>query len=102
MSYKTFAISLISAAAISLGIAAPSLAEPAILVGQVIGSRINVRSLPTTAAASPHYGLVGDRVEVLSTTRGRDHYIWYYVEFQSGARGWVRGDYVSVDGEGGC
>lgn len=102
MSYKTFAISLVSAAAISLGLAAPSYAEPAILVGHVIGSRINVRSLPTTTSASPHYGLVGDRVEILSTTQGRDTYIWHYVEFQSGARGWIRGDYVSVEGEGGC
>ncbi|CAA9212370.1 hypothetical protein AVDCRST_MAG92-158 [uncultured Coleofasciculus sp.] len=78
----------------SLGIALPVLATPAVLVGQETGSRVNVRVIPSTRSDSPHYGLVGDRVEVIRQTEGRDGFTWYYVEFSSGARGWIRSDFV--------
>lgn len=76
--------------------AAPVLAAPAYIVGGQPGSRINVRSAPSTSAASPHYGLVGDRVQIIDATYSEDGYHWYYVEFASGARGWIRGDLVNV------
>ncbi len=86
--------SILSASVVSLSIAVPVLATPAVLVGRETGSRVNVRSSPSTRAYSPHYGLVGDRVEVLNQTEGRDGYTWYYVEFRSRARGWIRGDFL--------
>jgi hypothetical protein len=86
--------SILSATIISLGIAVPVMASPAVLVGQETGSRVNVRSAPSREANSPSYGLVGDRVEILRQTEGSDGYTWYYIEFRSGARGWVRGDFV--------
>lgn len=78
----------------SVGIAIPALASPAVLVGRITGSRVNVRSYPSTQAASPSYGLVGDRVEVLEQRKGSDDYIWYCVRFRSGTIGWVRSDLV--------
>lgn len=76
--------------------AAPVFAAPAYLVGAQPGSRVNVRSGPSTASYSPHYGVVGDRVQVINSTTGNDGYYWYYVEFASGARGWIRGDFIEV------
>jgi len=63
--------------------------------------RINIRSAPSTAAASPSYGLAGDVVKVLDQTTGKDGYVWHYVQFPSGAKGWVRGDLIRL-AEGGC
>ena len=87
-------VSILSTTVVSLSIAVPVLAAPAVLVGQATGSRVNVRSAPSTRADSPHYALVGDRVEVLRQTEGADGYTWFYVEFRSGATGWVRGDFI--------
>ncbi|NJP11601.1 MAG: SH3 domain-containing protein [Leptolyngbyaceae cyanobacterium RU_5_1] len=93
----------LATAAISLGAVLPVLAQPAMLVANQSSARINVRSQPTTSSQSPHYGLAGDRVEVLRSTRGQDGYIWHYVQFnQSGAKGWVRADLVSLLAEEGC
>ncbi|ABW26251.1 SH3 domain-containing protein [Acaryochloris marina] len=89
------ALSVLSISFMSLMAAAPVFAAPAYLVGQP-GGRINVRSSPSTSASSPHYGIVGDRVQVIDATYSDDGYHWYYVEFTSGARGWVRGDLVNV------
>jgi uncharacterized protein YraI len=62
------------------------------------GSRINLRSQPSTNAPAPSYGIPGDRVQILRSTRGTDGYTWHYVEFsQSKARGWVRGDLLALD-----
>ncbi len=96
MKAKYFLLSILSATALSWVAALPSLANPAYLVGQVPGSRVNVRSAPSTSAPSPHYGLVGDRVQVIRYVTDKDGYTWYYVEFPSRARGWIRGDYLSV------
>lgn len=87
-------LSIFAGAALSLGLVLPAFAAPAILSGLQPGSRVNVRSAPSTAASSPHYGLVGDRVDVLDEVQGRDRYTWYYVRFGSGAEGWIRGDFV--------
>ena len=72
----------------------PAFARPATLIAQDQGSRINVRSAPSTTAAAPHYGLAGDRVEITRSSMGRDGYQWFYVQFSSGAKGWVRSDFV--------
>ena len=79
-----------------LSVAPAAIAEPALLVGYTPGSRINVRSGPSTAHAVAHYGLVGDRVQTIDWVVGNDNYYWYYVEFSSGARGWIRGDFIAV------
>ncbi|HEY9637067.1 MAG TPA: SH3 domain-containing protein [Coleofasciculaceae cyanobacterium] len=93
MNIKSIA-SILCATVASLSFAVPVFATPAVLVGRATGSRVNVRALPSTQADSPHYGLVGDRVEILRQTKARDGYVWYYVEFSSGARGWIRGNFV--------
>lgn len=64
------------------------------------GDRINIRSGPSTQATSPHFGIAGDIVKVLSSTEGKDGYTWQYIQFPSGAKGWVRGDLVRFDEEG--
>lgn len=90
-------LSTLAAIATSLSLALPVAAQPAVLTAREAASRINVRSAPTTQAHSPHYGLVGDRVETLRSTPGSDGYLWYYVQFnQSGATGWVRGDFIQL------
>jgi uncharacterized protein YraI len=62
------------------------------------GSQINVRSQPSTNAPAPSYGIPGDRVQILRSTRGTDGYVWHYIEFsQSKTKGWVRGDLLMLD-----
>jgi len=78
----------------SVSLALPSFARPATLIAQDAGSRINVRSAPSTRATAPHYGIPGDRIEVISSVIGSDDYNWNYVKFSSGAKGWVRGDLI--------
>ncbi len=87
-------LSVIAATVASFSMALPLFARPATLIAQEPNSRINVRSAPTTASSSPHYGIAGDRVEVMSCVIGSDQYSWNYVKFSSGAKGWVRGDFV--------
>lgn len=88
-----FVLSAVAASLTTLTVALPSFARPATLMAQE-GSQINVRSAPTIASFRAHYGLVGDRVEVTRSTRGSDRAMWNYVQFSSGAKGWVRGDFV--------
>ncbi|UBF26089.1 SH3 domain-containing protein [Kovacikia minuta CCNUW1] len=94
MNVKLPILSAIAAAALSVGVALPAFAGPGVLIGLEPGARVNVRSEPSTRSYSPHYGLIGDRIEILDQTQGYDGYTWYYVSFRSGARGWVRGDFV--------
>lgn len=70
------------------------------ILGGNLGDRINVRSGPSTSASSPHFGVQGDVVQLLKQTRGRDGYTWQFVQFPSGAQGWVRGDLVKLMQEG--
>ena len=73
------------------------LAIPATLYTRDSGSRINIRSSPTTQSLALHYGLSGDNVEVSREVKGESGYTWYYVKFsKSGAQGWVRGDLIRL------
>ncbi len=89
-----FIWSAITASVAALSVALPSFARPATLVAQDVGSRINVRSAPTIASSRAHYGLAGDRVEIMRSMQGSDRAVWNYVQFSSGAKGWVRSDFV--------
>jgi hypothetical protein len=75
-------------------------AEYATLVSSDFRSPINVRDDANTRAYARHIGYAGDRVEVLDRTVGNDGYMWFFVRFTgSNATGWIRGDFVSLDGE---
>jgi hypothetical protein len=63
------------------------------------GTQINIRSGPGIEYRSLHYGLVGDRVEILDSQRENPSDIyshpWHQVRFvESGAVGWIRGDFL--------
>ncbi len=68
------------------------------------GSRITLRAGPGTQHTSRGYGLVGDRVHVLTSTppeldysTDRQGYLWYRVGFPgSGASGWIRKDFLDL------
>lgn len=64
------------------------------IIGNEPGSRVNIRNESSVYAASPSYGLVGDRVQILSGTIGQGGYYWYYVKFSSGVEGWIRADFI--------
>lgn len=62
-------------------------------------SQINIRSGPGIEHRSLHYGVVGDRVEILDSQRENSSDIyslrWHQVRFiESGAVGWVRGNFL--------
>ncbi|MDX2213284.1 MAG: DUF2927 domain-containing protein [Oculatellaceae cyanobacterium bins.114] len=100
MTFKPRWFSLLGLAIFSLlsvTLASSALAQEAILTARDPSSAINIRSAPSTQAAAPAYGLVGDRVAVLNQTQGNDGYQWYRVRFQdSQTEGWVRGDFVTL------
>ena len=86
---------IVTAGTLAIVPAIPADAQPARLTSRSPNSAINVRTAPTTQAAAPSYGMTGDRVEILSQTRGSDGYTWYQVRFAtSDVQGWVRGDFV--------
>ena len=67
--------------------------------GQLKGAspetQILVYPQPAADAEPIGYGFAGDRVTVQDTVNNGS---WYYVQFAaSGARGWVQGQYVSVN-----
>ncbi|MEB3882196.1 SH3 domain-containing protein [Lyngbya sp. CCY1209] len=96
MSPKTLVLTTCSAIAMMAATALPGLAYPGYLTSDDYGSQINIRSGPGTGYSSPHYGYDDDRVEIINDTIGDDGYTWYYIEFYgSGARGWVRGDFIT-------
>ncbi|MBD2156174.1 SH3 domain-containing protein [Leptolyngbya sp. FACHB-16] len=76
-----------------------SLSEtPAELTSDTPGSRINVRSGPSTSASSSAYGFAGDRVVLLAETQDNRNSTWYQVRFQESRHvGWVREDFVTID-----
>lgn len=62
-------------------------------------AKINLRSAASISSRKLGYGLPGDRVRVLGCETGpdRDRTPWVKVKFlQSGAIGWIRGDFVNV------
>ncbi|MBW4537720.1 MAG: SH3 domain-containing protein [Myxacorys chilensis ATA2-1-KO14] len=59
---------------------------------------INIRTEASTTAKIRHIGYAGDEVTLLARRTGSDKAYWYQVKFpKSGATGWVRGDFVSID-----
>jgi hypothetical protein len=64
------------------------------LVANDPGAVINIRDDASTTASVRHTGYAGDPVFISDATQGDDGYTWYYVEFDSGVSGWVRGDFV--------
>ncbi len=97
MKFK-YGSALMTALVVSFMTVLPAFADTGTLQGSP-GSRINVRQSPSTTAPVRHYGLGGDRVNILNQTNAPDGYRWYFVEFpNSSARGWVRGDLLSVGG----
>jgi uncharacterized protein YgiM (DUF1202 family) len=67
---------------------------PGQLVAKQVKARINVRKEPGEENAIAHYGLSGDKVQMLASRRDQAGKIWYQVKFESAAEGWVRGDFV--------
>jgi len=59
-------------------------------------SRIDVRNKSTTQSSVQYIGVVGDRVKILDEARPGNGYTWYQAKFDTGAKGWVRGDFISV------
>lgn len=68
------------------------------------GSQINLREEPGTEYKSLGYGLVGDFVNIMTTTppevthsEDGNGYLWRIVQFsKSGAKGWIRGDFLNM------
>lgn len=74
-------------------------AKSAVLNATDPNSEINVRSQPSLESDSPHYGVVGDKVQVVRETRGSDGDTWYFVKFdETDVEGWVRSDFIRVNG----
>ena len=97
MKFK-YGSALVTALVISFATLLPASADTGTIQG-TLGSRVNVREAPSTDSQARHYGVGGDRVNILNQTNAPDGYRWYFVEFpNSGARGWIRGDLLRVDG----
>ncbi|NJN87939.1 MAG: SH3 domain-containing protein, partial [Leptolyngbyaceae cyanobacterium SL_7_1] len=99
MMKPSFVLGALASATISLVSALPALSLPASLTASSPDSYINIRTSPSTQARITAYGLVGDRVETLRSTRGQDGYTWHYIRFNNTrqAEGWVRGDLLRID-----
>lgn len=60
-------------------------------------TQINVRDGPGTNYYNRHYGIYGDKVDIIAFARSNDGFVWYQVKFQvSGAEGWVRSDFIQL------
>lgn len=74
------------------------------LTARESGSQINLREGPGTEYKSLGYGLVGDFVNIMTidapeVTYSEDGngYLWRIVQFpKSGAKGWIRGDFLNM------
>ena len=67
-----------------------------VLSSRYNNSKINVRRGPGTHFGIRHYGLNGDPVEILDSSKGNDGYYWYELTFvNSRAKGWVREDLIA-------
>lgn len=75
----------------------PALAQDAVLRASTPNAEINLRAGASTTSTVVGYGVVGDRVRILSEARGSDGFTWYQVRFyNSGETGWIRGDFISA------
>ncbi|MGF1461486.1 MAG: SH3 domain-containing protein [Leptolyngbyaceae cyanobacterium] len=73
--------------------------QTAALTAKQADAQINLRSQPTTESTSKGYGLVGDPVKLQRAAEGNGGLTWYYVKFdESGAEGWIRGDFIDTSG----
>jgi len=83
----------------TFGVANIAAAEPGpgYIAGQDYGSRVTLRSGPSTSYGSKGYGLVGQDVRVIGRVYNQnDGYFWAKVYFyESGAVGYMRGDFVN-------
>ncbi|MEM9087387.1 MAG: serine/threonine protein kinase [Cyanobacteria bacterium P01_F01_bin.53] len=67
------------------------------LRGIAPGNQVDVYPGPMFDPGPQHYGLVGDRVAILDSGSGYDDgLLWYRIEFESGATGWVRNDFIEL------
>lgn len=67
------------------------------LRGIAPGNQVDVYPTPMFDPGPQHYGLVGDRVAILDSGSGYDDgLLWYRIEFESGATGWVRNDFIEL------
>jgi hypothetical protein len=67
---------------------------PIMLTAREPNSPINIRDQASTASPVRYLGYPGDPIQISDRMRGDDGYTWYKVQFQSGAAGWVRGDFI--------
>jgi uncharacterized protein YgiM (DUF1202 family) len=66
----------------------------AVLVSSEPSSSINIRERASTESGIAHVGYGGDRLQITGKVAGDDGYTWYSVRLDSGATGWVRGDFI--------
>lgn len=71
--------------------------KSAVLASNESGSPINIRASASTSAEVTNLGYGGDRLQVIEKKQGDGGYTWYSVKLESGATGWVRGDFVTED-----
>jgi len=96
MKFK-YGSALVTALVMSIAPALSALASTA-MIQIAPGTQANVRESPSTSAPIRHYGVNGDRVNILNQTNAPDGFAWYFVEFpSSGARGWIRSDLLAVE-----
>jgi hypothetical protein len=68
---------------------------PGRLIAEQADAKINVRKKPGVQAEILHYGVPSDRVTLINSSYDAAGAIWYEAKFpDSGAQGWVRGDFV--------
>jgi hypothetical protein len=61
-----------------------------------VKAQINVRVAADPNSTAQHYGLVDDEVYILGQKTGTDGKTWDEIEFvSSGAKGWIRSDFVT-------
>lgn len=78
-----------------------SFISEATLIAKDPKAQINLRSTPSAKGKLVGYGIVGDRVTVMAE-KTDEGYTWSYVKFsKSGAKGWVRGDFLKTDTKSG-
>lgn len=78
-----------------------SFISEATLIAKDPKAQINLRSTPSAKGKLLGYGVVGDRVTVMAE-KETEGYTWSYVKFsKSGAKGWVRGDFIKTDTKSG-
>ena len=67
------------------------------LTSRETGAKINIYSGAGTNFKQLHYGLIGDKVILISSIRDKDNSTWYQIRFlTSGAEGWVHQDFINV------